>query len=94
MPPSTLKDQMGHADIRTTLQYVSPDHTEVFRQVDGAFTPKDSVPWEDGARERAGTRTGRARNRGDDLPAPQPSPKSPVQRGRQGGNVVPFRRPR
>ncbi|HXF46870.1 MAG TPA: phage integrase family protein [Burkholderiaceae bacterium] len=37
MPATTLMELMGHADIRTTLRYVSPDRTERFRQVDAAF---------------------------------------------------------
>lgn len=40
MPATTLMELMGHADIRTTLRYVSPDRTERFRQVDAAFSDR------------------------------------------------------
>jgi site-specific recombinase XerD len=33
----TIMMEMGHSDIRTSLQYISPDHAARFEQVDRAF---------------------------------------------------------
>ncbi|MFN7185818.1 MAG: tyrosine-type recombinase/integrase [Alphaproteobacteria bacterium] len=33
----TIMMEMGHSDIRTSLQYISPDHAARLEQVDRAF---------------------------------------------------------